>query len=69
MSPRELRALRGGEWLLRAAIQNVVLSARSYDRLLKFARTVADLEGDDRILVAHVAEAIQCLSLGRKLAG
>ena len=69
MDPREFRALRGGGWLLRAAIQNLGLSARSYDRLLIVARTVADLEGGDRILAAHVAEAIRSLSLGRKLAG
>ena len=73
MGPRELRAYctlsEEVKSLLRAAIQNLGLSARSYDRLLKVARTVADLEGADKILVSHVAEAIQYRSLDRKLAG
>ena len=73
MGPRELRAYRTPseevKSLLRAAIQNLGLSARSYDRLLKVARTVADLEGADKILVSHVAEAIQYRSLDRKLVG
>ena len=73
MGPRELRAYctpsEEMKSLLRAAIQNLGLSARSYDRLLKVARTVADLEGADKILVSHVAEAIQYRSLDRKLVG
>src|SRR5262249_15995201 len=40
--------------LLRAAIQQLSLSARAYDRILKVARTIADLEGSERINVPHV---------------
>ncbi len=73
MGPKELRAYctpsEPVKALLRAAIQTLGLSARSYDRLLKVSRTIADLEGVDDISVSHVAEAIQYRSLDRKLVG
>ncbi len=47
------------EALMRAAFQSMDLSARSYDRILRVARTVADLEGAESIEPAHLAEAIQ----------
>ena len=53
--------------LLRAAITQLALSARAYDRVLKLARTIADLEGVPDIAPAHVAEALQYRSLDRKL--
>jgi len=43
------------------------LSARAYHRVLKIARTIADLGGADALEVAHVAEAIQYRSLDRGL--
>lgn len=55
--------------LLRTAINQLNLSARAYDRILKLARTIADLEGVADITLTHVAEAVQYRSLDRKLWG
>ena len=48
-----------GSRLLEAAIRRLALSARGYDRVLKVARTIADLVGAHRIGPAHLAEALQ----------
>lgn len=48
-----------GEALMQAAFDSMGLSARSYDRILRVARTIADLDGQERISPEHVAEAIQ----------
>ena len=45
--------------LVRSAMQRMQLSARVYHRILKLARTIADLSGDETVGVAHVAEALQ----------
>ncbi len=53
--------------LLRFAMSDLNLSARAYDRILKVARTIADLVGAEKIAGDHVSEAIQFRSLDRQL--
>jgi magnesium chelatase family protein len=48
-----------GTALMRSAMSQLQLSARAFHRVLKLARTVADLAGSERIMPAHLAEAIQ----------
>ena len=63
MQAKELRAFCApdaeGEALMKAAFDTMHLTARSYDRILRVARTIADLEGADTIRADHLAEAIQ----------
>ena len=54
-----------GRAILRRVFDERGLSARSYDRILKVARTIADLEGADRVGVPHIAEAVRYRELDR----
>jgi magnesium chelatase family protein len=57
------------EWrrLMELAVDKLGLSARAFVKVLRVARTIADLEGEERVKQAHVAEAIQGRLLDREI--
>jgi magnesium chelatase family protein len=65
MTPNQVREFaqeqlaEGAGDLIQLAVRQLNLSARAFHRLLKLARTIADLDRSDRLAPAHVAEAIQ----------
>lgn len=71
LSPRETqtycRLTANAQKLLRDSFEALGLSARAYGRILKVARTIADIEGVEMIDVQHIAEAIQYRCLDRQL--
>ncbi|MFO7831528.1 MAG: GTP-binding protein EngB [Desulfuromonadaceae bacterium] len=56
-----------GDKLLEMVTDRLGLSARSYARILKVARTIADLAGEEHILQPHLSEAVQYRGLDRKM--
>ena len=63
MHPQEIRLHchvdETGDSLMRSAMSQLQLTARAYHRVLKLARTIADLAGDEKITPNHLAEALQ----------
>jgi magnesium chelatase family protein len=71
MKPRHIRkyCMIGADCqaLMEAAMNRLGLSARAYNRVLKVARTIADIEGSRQIASEHISEAIQYRSLDRRV--
>jgi magnesium chelatase family protein len=65
LTRRHARPDAAGEQLLRHAVESLGFSARAYSRVLKVARTIADLAGSETVNAEHVAEAIQYRTLDR----
>jgi magnesium chelatase family protein len=73
MGPKDIKAFipldSESEGLLRMALSELNLSARAYDRILKVARTIADLAGVEKVDATHLSEAIQYRTLDRQVWG
>jgi magnesium chelatase family protein len=69
MAPRDLKRFcqvtDSADSVLKTAITRLKLSARAYHRVLKIARTIADLDGGEKMQPNHVGEAVQYRSLDR----
>jgi len=73
MNPKQIRKYcildEESQNLLKLAMDKKGLSARAYDRILKVARTIADLEGSEKINSTHISEAVQYRNLDKKFWG
>jgi magnesium chelatase family protein len=67
--PSQLRSIcaldESGERTLEMAVRRMNLSARAHDRVLRVARTIADLDHAESVSAKHLAEAVQCRNLDR----
>lgn len=63
---RYCRMTPAAEKILRSAFERLGYSARAYDRILRVARTVADLDGSEVLDTAHLSETLQYRTLDRK---
>jgi magnesium chelatase family protein len=70
MGPKEIEQFceldETSQQLIKTAMNKLNLSARAYDRILKVARTIADLEQTENLSPVHISEAIQYRSLDRE---
>lgn len=73
LSPRDIKKYcqlnKGAESILKAAFKKYRFSARTYNKVLKVSRTIADLDGEDLILEKHILEAVRYRSLDNKYWG
>ena len=73
MNPKQIRAYckpdDAGKQILKMAMEKMGLSARAFDRILKVARTIADLENSEIVSTPHISEAVQYRSLDQKFWG
>ena len=71
MNSRQVRkfckADESGENLIKQAVYELGLSARAHDKVFKIARTIADIDNNERVEAQHIAEAIQYRRLDRNL--
>jgi magnesium chelatase family protein len=71
MKPRHIRKYckidADSQRLMESAMNRLGLSARAFNRILKVSRTIADIEGSERIATEHISEAIQYRSLDRRV--
>jgi magnesium chelatase family protein len=71
MKPRHIRKYckidADSQRLMEAAMNRLGLSARAYNRILKVSRTIADIEGSEKMSTEHISEAIQYRSLDRRV--
>ena len=67
MTVKKQKVTPKGTQILKRVFDNMNLSARSYDKVLKVARTIADLDGQEMINEMHILEAVQYRDMDREI--